>query len=78
MKLVLVGINKDTGLQQSQNVTSTLFLTFDTPVKIGTLEVSSPDIRLPPHEVKDFNDRSAIVFFNNDLAEGTLVIRVHQ
>ena len=78
MKLVLIGIDKSTGLKQQQNVTSTLFLTFDTPVRVGTLEVSSPDIRLPMHEVKDFNDRSAIVFFNDDLAEGTLVIKVHQ
>ena len=78
MKQVLVQLNRDTGAEEQRTITSTLFLTFDSLVRVGTIEVSSPDIRLPQHEVKDFNSRSAIVFFNADITEGTLVVRVHQ
>jgi len=78
MKQVLVQLNRDTGAEEQRTITSTLFLTFDSLVRVGTIEVSSPDIRLPQHEVKDFNSRSAIVFFNADIPEGTLVVRVHQ
>jgi hypothetical protein len=78
MKQVLVQLSPDTGAEQRRNLTATLFLTFDTPVKIGTLEVSSPDIQLPLHEVKDFNNRSAVIFFGGDVPEGTLNVSVHQ
>lgn len=78
MKQVLVQLNRDTGAEDRRNITSTLFLTFDAPVNMGTLEVSSPDMQLPMHEVKDFNSRSAIIFFNADVPEGTLAVRVHQ
>jgi len=77
MRQVLVGIEKDTGKQVRQDIICTLFVTFDTPVKIGTLAVSSPDIRLPAHEVKEFNNRYAIIYFINPVPEGTLDLSVH-
>lgn len=41
MRQVLVGIDKDTGKQVSQDIICTLFGTFDNPVKVGTLTISS-------------------------------------
>jgi hypothetical protein len=57
---------------------TTLFVTFDTPVFVGTLTVSSPDVRLPIHEVKEFNPRFAIIVFSGQIPEGTLEISAHQ
>lgn len=55
-----------------QGVSVTVFLSFDNPVAVGTLRVQSPDIRLPPHEVKEFNNRFAIIAFMADVPAGTL------
>ncbi|MBI4913842.1 MAG: hypothetical protein HY823_14000 [Acidobacteria bacterium] len=55
---------------------STLFITFDPEVQISTLQVRSPDIQLPTHEVKEFNQRFAIIVFSGDIPEGTLEISV--
>lgn len=55
---------------------SNLFITFNTPVRIGTVEVSSPDSKLPAYEVKEFNNRFAIIVFQDELSSGTLNIRV--
>jgi hypothetical protein len=78
LKQVIVEIDSTTGQQRGRRISSTLFLTFDPMVRTGTLEVSSPDMRLPAYEVKDFSSRSAVIVFFDDLPSGTLQIRVHQ
>jgi len=70
LKTLLIALNRETDQQQQRNVTATLFVIFDTPVKIGTLEISSPDIRLPLHEVKEFNNRYAIIVFGDARQKG--------
>lgn len=57
-------------------VLSTLFVSFDCDVVISTLRVSSPDIQLPNHEVKEFNQRYAIIVFSGAFPRGTLEINV--
>lgn len=52
------------------------FINFDQPVKVGTFSVSSPDIQLPGHEVKEFNPRFAIIVFESIVPQGTLEFRV--
>jgi len=52
----------------------TLFVTFNKPVAVGTLEITSPDMALPLHEVKEFTNRFAIIVFDQGLPAGTLVI----
>jgi hypothetical protein len=64
-----------TGAQTTQTI-SNLFISFEYPVKVGTLEVSSPDFVMPHFEVKEFNNRFAIITFSNDIPVGTLVISV--
>jgi len=54
-----------------------LFIVFDKPVKAGTLEVSSPDSKLPLYEVKEFRSRYAIIVFDGELTSGTLNIVAH-
>lgn len=61
-----------------QTLNTIFFLTFDRPVTIGTLEISSPDFDLPQYEVKDFDVRSAVVVFSGALPMGTLEMRVRQ
>jgi hypothetical protein len=51
-----------------------LFLSFDKPVAIGTLKITSPDMKLPLYEVKEYNNRFAIIFFSGQLPSGTLVV----
>ncbi|MFO9403474.1 hypothetical protein SDB56_10060 [Legionella pneumophila serogroup 1] len=55
---------------------SNLYITFDTPVKIGTVEVNSPDSKLPAYEVKEYNNRFVIIVFQDELTSGTLNITV--
>jgi hypothetical protein len=78
LKTLMLGLDKDTGKELQRNVLATLFISFDTPVKVGTLEVSSPDMRLPIYEVKEFNNRYAIIVFRDNLPAGTLDVGVHQ
>jgi hypothetical protein len=73
-----MGMDAQTGQERERAVTTILFITFDVPVKVGTLEVASPDIRIPFHETKEFNNRYAIITFSGNLPTGTLEIRVHQ
>ena len=54
----------------------TFFVSFEPDVKITTLQVRSPDMTLPPHEVKEFNQRYAIITFTGNIAEGTLEFTV--
>ena len=53
---------------------STIFISFDKPILIGTLKVTSPDMKLPIYEVKEYNNRFAIIVFNGQLPSGTLII----
>jgi hypothetical protein len=53
-----------------------VFVAFQNDVRITTLEVSSPDMVLPAHEVKEYNQRFAIVSFMGELPGGTLELRV--
>jgi hypothetical protein len=62
--------------EQTNFLMSTLFVTFEPEVIISSLRVRSPNITLPAHEVKEFNQRYAIVAFAGALAEGTLEISV--
>jgi len=62
--------------QPQNSLTRVLFVTFEPDVKITTLTVNSPDIALPRYEVKEFNQRYAIISFASDLPAGTLEIRV--
>jgi hypothetical protein len=55
-----------------------LFLVFDKPANSGTVDVSSPDFKLPKHTSHDLNNnRYVIITFEEDLPAGTLEIRVH-
>lgn len=54
----------------------TLFVTFENDVVISTLNVRSPDIQLPLYEVKEFNQRYAVVVFSNNVPAGTLEVVV--
>lgn len=62
--------------QQSAAVSTTLFVTFQPEVKISTIQVRSPDLRLPPYEVKEFNQRYAIITFAGEIGLGTLEVSV--
>jgi hypothetical protein len=55
----------------------TLFVTFEDDVTVGTLTVRSPDMQLPLYEVKEFNQRYAIVTFLDNVPAGTLEVEVH-
>ena len=68
----------DNGAGKDIPITSTLFISFDKDVEIRTLHVGSPDVQLPLHEVKEFNQRYAIVVFMGNIPAGTLEIAVVQ
>jgi hypothetical protein len=70
-------IEKDTD-KEHKNEIVTLFVIFDKPVKVGTLEVSAHGFALPRREVKEFTNRYAIIVFSNELPAGTLRIQVHR
>ena len=70
-----VNIMDSTG-QQNVVTTSILFLTFEPDVIPSTLYVRSPDMALPRYEVKDFNQRFAIVVFSGVVPVGTLELTV--
>lgn len=61
---------------QNSIIIPTLFITFEPEVKISTLQVNSPDIQLPRHEVKDFNQRFAIISFSGQILSGTLEVNL--
>jgi hypothetical protein len=64
------------GQFQRQLLATTLFVTFEPEVRILTLKVRSPDAKLPSHEVKEFNQRYAIIFFSGNIGVGTLEVTV--
>lgn len=55
---------------------ATLFITFEPDVRIATLTIRSPDIALPPYDVREFNQRYAIIQFAQNLSAGTLEVSV--
>jgi hypothetical protein len=78
LRTIAVSLDKDTWQAFQQNFMATLFISFDIPVSVGTLEVGSPDMQLPMYEVKEFNNRFAIITFRGGLPQGTLQIEVHR
>ena len=54
----------------------TLLVTFEDDVVIHTLRVMSPDMLLPIYEVKEFNQRYALIAFSDNVPAGTLEISV--
>jgi hypothetical protein len=72
LRLIVAAIDQNTGGVQHQHASLVLFIVFEQPVVIGTLEISSPDFQMPRHEVKEFTNRYAIVVFSGELPAGTL------
>jgi hypothetical protein len=64
--------------RQKMGLLATLFATFEDDVVIHTLTVRSPDMQLPIYEVKEFNQRYAIIQFMDNVPAGTLEIEVSQ
>ena len=64
------------GSQTQVFTTTTIFVSFEPDVLITTLKVRSPDMALPQFEVKEFNQRFAIVVFAGHLADGTVELAV--
>jgi len=76
LRMIMVGIEIGTG-KEHRNAIANLFITFDRPVKVGTLEVSSQDFALPSYEVKEFTNRYAIITFTREVPEGTIHVRIY-
>lgn len=55
---------------------ATLFVSFDYDVVVSTIKIRSPDIQLPIYEVKEFNQRYAIIVFSENVPAGTLEVTV--
>ena len=75
LRMIMISIEQGTG-RTHRNAISQIFITFETPVRVGTLEIGSPDFQLPRHEVKEFTNRYAIIVFSSELPAGTLDITV--
>jgi hypothetical protein len=54
----------------------TLFVSFEPEVKISTLKVRALEGELPTHEVKEFNQRFAIIAFMGSAPVGTIEVAV--
>ena len=70
-------ININTNETEATTVIN-LYISFDQPVVVGTLEVNSPDAILPTYEVKEFNNRFAIITFYDELPTCTLIIKAYK
>lgn len=75
LRQAVVPINA-AGEKASTHLWTTFFVSFEPEVRISSLKVRSPDVALPPHEVKEFNQRYAIIVFNGQVGEGTLEFEV--
>jgi len=73
----IVATRDPDGTERRLHITPILYINFDQPVKVGTLEVEASGFNLPLHEVKEFTNRFAIIFFSENLPAGTLNIRTH-
>ncbi len=69
-------LDPQTNALHQRIVGGTLFVTFEPFVQVGTIAVSSPDMQLPPNEVKEFNNRFAVIVFSGPIPAGTVEIRV--
>jgi hypothetical protein len=76
LRVAAVFIEAETGRTERRSLPTSLYVTFDQPVRVGTLTISADDFKLPLHEVKEFNNRFAIIVFDGELPTGTLRIRV--
>lgn len=76
LRHVTIFISKETG-QRVERVSPFLFVTFDQPVELGTLEVRS-DQPLPRHEVKEFTNRYALIAFYDAIPAGNLAVTVRK
>jgi hypothetical protein len=72
----VLGMMKQDGTKDREIVTSKLFISFDQPVGVGTMTVRS-DKPLSHYEVKEFNNRFAIVVFGEALPECNIDIEVN-
>ena len=70
----IVQIVNDSGNIIRQHISCVLFVSFEDDAPVSTVKVSSPDIDLPLYEVKDFNQRYAIIAFSGVVNTGTLEI----
>ena len=66
---------KQDGTKDREILTSKLFISFDQPVAVGTLTVRA-DKPLMHYEVKEFNNRFAIIAFGEKLPECNIDIEV--
>ena len=73
----VVSVSRESGFAPPKPMAAVLFIAFDRPTVTRNLSISSPDMSLPRHEVKDFNARTAIIAFANELSPGTLIVRAH-
>ena len=76
LRNLLIAVNSKSG-EKSEFMFPNLFICFDKPTKVGTLDVQSPDMKLPRYEVKEFKERFAIISFENELPAGTLTVKTH-
>jgi hypothetical protein len=76
LRNIMVIIGKETG-KEVKHVIGNLYLSFDHPVKVGTLEVSAHGFILPSYEVKEFTNRYAIIVFSDELPGGNLQVKVY-
>ena len=60
----------------SQEGSSILFISFESDVLIKTLVINTPSTVLPPYEVKEYNQRFAIIVFTQLLPSCILDIKV--
>ena len=76
LRSIIVGVDVETK-KRTEHQSALLFLSFDRSVAVGTLEVTSDaDALLPRHEVKEFNNRYAIIHFAEMPPAGILDITV--
>lgn len=73
MRDILTAVATD-GTVSSETTITILFISFETPVIVSSLEISSPDFTVPRHEVKAFYPRFAIVAFQGKVPAGRLEV----
>jgi hypothetical protein len=76
LRNTFVAVNAQSG-EKIERFAPNLFICFDKPTKVGTLEVNSPDMHLPKYEIKEFKERFAIIFFDDELPSGTLQFKTY-
>jgi hypothetical protein len=76
LRTAFIGIDKESG-NVVKRVSPTLFVSFDSPTKVGTLAVRSSDFKLPQYEVKQFTNRFAIIWFSDELPAGEFVVETY-